>query len=104
MTNIDEGRTGPLDGIEVVELGSSVAAPYAAWILAALGARVIKVERPGQGDDARHWGPPFWHGAAALFQAFNRDKRSVTVDLKDDEQRAWLLARLERSTDVVLQK
>ena len=89
MTDQD-AQGWPLDGVRVVELGSSVAAPYATWILAALGAEVIKVERPEVGDDARHWGPPFWHGASTYFQALNRDKRSITVDLKDEGQRAWL--------------
>ena len=65
MVTAEQGMGGPLSGIKVVEIGTSVAAPYATWILAALGADVVKVERP-EGDDARHWGPPFWHGAAAL--------------------------------------
>ena len=98
-----DGPALPLAGVRVVEIGTSVAAPYGTWILAALGAEVVKVERPGRGDDARHWGPPFWHGAAAFFPAMNRDKRSVTVDLTDDGQRAWLRGYLEREADVVLQ-
>ena len=72
-----------LDGIRVFEIGSSVAGPYGAWILAQFGAEVIKIEKPGAGDDDRHWGPPFWHGSAAYFQALNRDKRGVTVDFKN---------------------
>ncbi len=102
MVTAQQGNGGPLSGTKVVEIGTSVAAPYATWILAALGADVIKVERP-EGDDARHWGPPFWHGAAAIFQAFNRDKRSVIVDLKDPDQLARLRRYLEREADVVLQ-
>jgi len=98
-----DGKGWPLDGVRVVELGSSVAAPYATWILAALGAEVIKVERPEVGDDARHWGPPFWHGASTYFQALNRDKRSITVDLKDEVERAWLRDFLAREADVVVQ-
>ncbi|MFP6707918.1 MAG: CoA transferase, partial [Alphaproteobacteria bacterium] len=57
----------PLTGVCVFELGSNVSGPYGTWILAALGAEVIKVERPGTGDDARGWGPPFWREAATVF-------------------------------------
>jgi hypothetical protein len=86
----------------VVELGSSVAAPYAAQILSELGARVIKIEKP-QGDDARRWGPPFWEGASAFFQALNRNKDSVVCDLRDEEQRAALIDLIVSKADVVLQ-
>src|SRR5690606_8496563 len=72
----------PLAGLRVFEIGTSVAAPYAGLILASLGADLVKVERP-EGDDARHWGPPFWHGASSIFQVFNINKRSIVVDLKD---------------------
>ena len=74
----------PLAGITVVELGANVAGPFGTWVLAQLGAEVIKVERP-EGDDARGWGPPFADGVATLFHALNRDKRSVAVDLKISE-------------------
>ena len=80
-----------------------VAGPYGAWILAQMGAEVIKVERPEAGDDARHWGPPFWHGAAAYFQALNRDKRAVTVDFKSDKELARLRKVIIETGDVVLQ-
>jgi len=93
----------PLDGIRVFEIGSSVAGPYGAWILAQFGAEVIKVERPGAGDDARHWGPPFWHGAAAYFQALNRDKRGVTVDFKNPDEVDRLKRLIIDTGDVVLQ-
>ncbi len=92
----------PLAGYRVVEIGHSVAAPYAALILAELGAEVIKVERPGQGDDARAWGPPFIDGMSAVFHALNRLKRSVTLDLKSPEGVAKL-KRLARVSDVVIQ-
>ncbi|MEL0020519.1 MAG: CoA transferase, partial [Rickettsiales bacterium] len=93
----------PLDGIRVFEIGSSVAGPYGAWILAQFGADVIKVERPGAGDDARHWGPPFWHGAAAYFQALNRDKRAITVDFKNPNEVDRLKQLIIDTGDVVLQ-
>lgn len=93
----------PLSGIVVVELGHSVAAPFAAQILADLGARVVKVEKPETGDDARVWGPPFWHGAAATFQGLNRNKLSVTVDLKNDLECKRLADFIVKEADAVVQ-
>ncbi len=92
----------PLSGITVIELGHSVAAPFAGQILGDLGARVIKVENPDGGDDARGWGPPFWHGASATFQALNRNKLSVAIDLKDADQREALRTLIGQA-DVVVQ-
>jgi crotonobetainyl-CoA:carnitine CoA-transferase CaiB-like acyl-CoA transferase len=92
----------PLAGIVVVELGHSVAAPYAGQVLADLGADVIKVEK-SQGDDARKWGPPFLDGAAATFQSLNRGKRSVACDLRDAAQLASLAEFIAARADVVLQ-
>jgi len=96
-------RKSALDGLKVFELGSSVAGPYGAWILAQFGAEVIKVERPVTGDDARHWGPPFWHGSAAYFQALNRDKQGITVDFKNPEEVERLRRIIIESDGVVLQ-
>jgi crotonobetainyl-CoA:carnitine CoA-transferase CaiB-like acyl-CoA transferase len=95
-------ETLPLAGTRVIEIGHSVAAPYAALILAELGAEVIKVERPGHGDDARAWGPPFIDEMSAVFHALNRLKRSVALDLKSPEGVATL-KRLARVSDVVIQ-
>jgi len=92
----------PLAGLRVIEIGHSVAAPYAALILAELGAEVVKVERPGPGDDARGWGPPFVDEMSAVFHALNRLKRSVTLDLKSAEGLAKLKA-LARVSDAVIQ-
>lgn len=79
--------TQPLAGFTVVEIGHSVAAPYTALILAGLGATVLKVENPeGGGDPARGWGPPFHNGDAPGFVAFNRNKQSLAVDLRDPAQ------------------
>ncbi len=73
---------GALDGIIVVDLSRVLAGPYATMMLGDYGAEVIKVERPGVGDDTRAWGPPYdAHGIATYFNAINRNKRSVTVDL-----------------------
>lgn len=92
----------PLAGTTVIELGHSVAAPFATQVLADLGATVIKIENPNGGDDARRWGPPFWHGEAATFQALNRNKMSVVLDIKNSEDLAKLRA-LMIDADVVLQ-
>lgn len=91
----------PLTGTRVVEIGHSIAAPYAALVLAELGAEVIKIERPGVGDDARTWGAPV-RGASPTFHAMNRLKRSVTLDLKSDDGRATV-HRLAGISDVVIQ-
>jgi crotonobetainyl-CoA:carnitine CoA-transferase CaiB-like acyl-CoA transferase len=93
----------PLENLVVVELGHSVAAPVAGLILAELGATVVKVENPEGGDDARNWGPPFLHGAAGMFQAINRNKLSVTVDLKSEAERATLTNYIVEHADVVVQ-
>ena len=69
----------PLSGLTVIEIGHSVAAPYAGMILGELGAEVIKVENPNGGDACRGWGPPFTDGTATAFYAFNRAKRGIAV-------------------------
>jgi crotonobetainyl-CoA:carnitine CoA-transferase CaiB-like acyl-CoA transferase len=87
----------PLAGIRVLDLTSSLAGPYATQILAALGADVLKVERPGAGDEARHWGPPFWRGASVVFFAANAGKRSLALDLKRPEGLEALLRLADRA-------
>jgi crotonobetainyl-CoA:carnitine CoA-transferase CaiB-like acyl-CoA transferase len=72
----------PLTGIKVVDMTEALAGPYCAMLLGDLGADVIKVERPGDGDQARGWGPPFLEGESAYFLAVNRNKRSVELDIK----------------------
>ena len=93
----------PLAGVKVVEIGTSVAAPYAGWVLAALGADVVKVERPDGGDDARQWGRMLADGSSSYYNAFNRDKRGVTVDIKDEADREWLRRYCTEQADVVIQ-
>jgi crotonobetainyl-CoA:carnitine CoA-transferase CaiB-like acyl-CoA transferase len=93
----------PLSDITVIELGHSVAAPYAGEILADLGATVIKVEKRDGGDDARQWAPPYWHGSSAIFQSLNRNKFSVTVDLRDANERASLVRLIDERADVLIQ-
>jgi crotonobetainyl-CoA:carnitine CoA-transferase CaiB-like acyl-CoA transferase len=93
----------PLAGVSVVEIGTSVAAPYATWILGALGADVIKVERPDGGDDARQWGNMFPDGTSSTFHYLNSQKSCITVDLKDEAQREWLQEYCATNADVVIQ-
>lgn len=75
--------TSPLDGICVLDLSRHLAGPYCAMMLGDLGAEVIKVERPGAGDETRQWGPPFVGGESAYYLCCNRNKKSVTLNLKD---------------------
>ena len=91
----------PLDGITVIELGHSVAAPYACEILGDLGADVIKIEK-ADGDDARSWAPPYWGTMSATFQSLNRNKRSVVVNLKDRAERDRLRRLIVERADVVV--
>jgi len=92
----------PLEGIRVLDVTTSIAGPYCAQILAALGADVVKVERPDTGDDGRAWGPPFWDGESAMFLAVNAGKRSLAVSLRDERGREAVL-RLADRADVFLQ-
>lgn len=79
-----------LKGIRVVELGQNLAGPFCGQILGALGADVVKVERPEGGDDCRGWGPPFPNGMGTAFQVMNPNKRSMTLDLNLAADRQWL--------------
>jgi crotonobetainyl-CoA:carnitine CoA-transferase CaiB-like acyl-CoA transferase len=92
----------PLDGIRVVDLSRVLAGPYCTMLLADLGADVVKIERPGEGDETRSWGPPYAGDEAAYFLAVNRSKRSVAIDLKHPRGRALVLDLCARA-DVVLE-
>jgi crotonobetainyl-CoA:carnitine CoA-transferase CaiB-like acyl-CoA transferase len=92
----------PLSGVTIIELGHSVAAPYACEILGDLGADVIKIEK-ADGDDARNWAPPYWGAMSATFQSLNRNKRSVVVNLKDPAERERLRKLVVERADVVVQ-
>ena len=78
---------GALAGIVVADFGRVLAAPYLTMLLADLGAEVVKIERPGSGDDTRAWGPPFADGQATYYLGVNRNKRSVALDLADEQGR-----------------
>lgn len=96
-------QSPPLQGLRVLDLSRVLAGPTCTMTLADLGAEVIKVERPGQGDDTRQWGPPFDEdGLSAYFCSCNRNKRSLTLDLKSPAGRRLLLA-LARVSDVVVE-
>src|SRR5687768_5101983 len=92
----------PLHGITVVDLTRVLSGPYCTMMLADLGARVIKVERPGTGDDTRGWGPPFTAGESAYFLSINRNKESVALDFKQPDGRQ-LLEQLIARADVVVE-
>jgi crotonobetainyl-CoA:carnitine CoA-transferase CaiB-like acyl-CoA transferase len=106
----DGAVAGPLAGVLVVDLSRALAGPHAAMMLGDLGARVIKVEHPQGGDDSRGWGPPFVaeggvlaeHGESTYFFSCNRNKESVTADLKSDDGKE-LLTRLVRRADVLIE-
>ncbi len=90
-----------LDEVTILDLTTSIAGPYAAMLLGDMGARVIKVERPGQGDDCRAWGPPWLDGEALWFLSVNRNKESVTLDYSGAAGRA-VLHDMVRKADVVI--
>jgi len=92
----------PLRGMRIVDVTTSIAGPYCAQILSALGADVVKVERPDTGDDGRAWGPPFWNGESTMFLSANAGKRSLALSLRDPRGRAALLRIVDRA-DIFLQ-
>jgi CoA:oxalate CoA-transferase len=92
---------GPLHGVTVIDMTRVLAGPYATMVLADLGATVIKVEMPGYGDDARHFGP-FVNEKSAYFSSLNRGKKSIALNLKDNEDREIFLNLLE-SADILVE-
>ena len=104
----NQARTGPLVGVTVLDLSRVLAGPWATQLLGDLGAEVIKIERPGEGDDTRQWGPPFAtradgsRGDAAYFFCANRNKKSVTVDIANPEG-AGIVSALAARADVVVE-
>jgi crotonobetainyl-CoA:carnitine CoA-transferase CaiB-like acyl-CoA transferase len=94
--------TAPLDGVTILDLTRVLSGPYCTMLLGDMGARVIKVEQPGKGDDTRGWGPPFVNGESAYFLSINRNKESVTLDFKKPDGRA-ILDRLIAKSDVLIE-
>ena len=93
---------GALDGLVIADFGRVLAGPYATMILADLGAEVVKIERPGVGDDTRSWGPPWVGDESSYFLSVNRNKKSVTLDLRERED-LESARELVRNADVVVQ-
>jgi formyl-CoA transferase len=102
VTHASGSAAGPLAGTLVVDLTRALAGPHAAMMLGDLGARVIKVETPDGGDDTRGWGPPFVEGVSTYFLSCNRNKESVTADLKSSSGRELLEGLVQRA-DVLLE-
>lgn len=94
--------TTPLDGIKVIDMTRVLAGPYCTMMLADMGAEVVKVERPGAGDDTRGYGPPFLNGESAYFMSVNRNKRSLTLNLKTPEA-VEVLRQLILQADVLVE-
>ena len=91
--------TSVLENVRVVDLTQALAGPYCTMLLGDMGADVIKIETPGSGDQSRGWGPPFIEGESAYFLSINRNKRSLTLDIKSAEGRA-VLHKLIAKADV----
>ncbi len=109
MTGMTTSNAGALAGIKVLDLSRVLAGPWCTQLLADLGADVVKVERPGAGDDTRHWGPPFLKDSeghdtqqASYFAACNRNKRSVTIDMATTEGQQ-LIRQMAQQADVVVE-
>ncbi len=99
MTNATNSM--PLDGLLVVDLTRVLSGPYCTMQLADMGARVIKIEQPGRGDDTRGWGPPFLGAESAYFLSINRNKESLTLDLKQPGAQRILEQLLDRADVLV---
>ena len=91
----------PLEGITILDFSRVLSGPYCTMQLADLGARVIKIEQPGRGDDTRAWGPPFLHGESSYFLSINRNKESIALDLKHPASRSVVERLLDRADVVV---
>jgi len=91
-----------LEGIKVLDLSRALAGPYCTMLLGDMGADVIKIERPGKGDDSRAWGPPFIEGESAYFLSVNRNKKSITLNLKSEKGKE-ILFKLVKTSDVLIE-
>lgn len=92
----------PLAGIKILDLSRALAGPYCTMMLADMGAEVIKVESPGTGDDSRGWGPPFIEGESAYFMSINRNKKSITLNMKHGKAKE-VINKLIMQSDVVVE-
>jgi len=99
---MSENKNGPLSGIRVLDLSRILAGPFCTMNLGDMGAEIIKIEQPGKGDDTRSWGPPFAGSEAAYFLGINRNKKSVTLNLKSEEG-IKILKKLLKNSDVLIE-
>ena len=100
-TEANQPTAKPLDGITVIDLTRVLSGPYCTMMLADMGARVIKIEQPDRGDDTRGWGPPFQNGESSYFLSVNRNKESMTLDLKHPDGRQVLNTLIDRADVLV---
>jgi crotonobetainyl-CoA:carnitine CoA-transferase CaiB-like acyl-CoA transferase len=98
----EENMKKALEGIKVLDLSRALAGPYCTMMLADMGADVIKVEMPGRGDDSRSWGPPFVEGESAYFMSINRNKKSITLNMKS-ENSTEIIYKLIKQSDVLVE-
>ncbi|XP_064524348.1 succinate--hydroxymethylglutarate CoA-transferase isoform X3 [Pseudopipra pipra] len=98
----DASNVKPLDGVKILDLTRVLAGPFATMNLGDLGAEVIKVERPGAGDDTRAWGPPFAGTESVYFLSVNRNKKSIAINMKDSKG-AKLIRELAAASDVFVE-
>ena len=91
----------PLEGIKVLDLTRALSGPYCTMMLADMGAETIKVEMPGKGDDSRAWGPPFIEGESAYFMSVNRNKRSITINMKNEKSKEIIKKLIDKSDVLV---
>ena len=91
----------PLSGLTVLDLTRVLSGPYCTMMLADMGARVIKIEQPGKGDDTRGWGPPFQNGESSYFMSINRNKESLTLNLKHPDGQRVLEGLLDKADVLV---
>ena len=92
----------PLESIKVLDFSRLIAGPYCTMLLGDMGADVIKVEQPGKGDDSRAFGPPFINGESVYFFSFNRNKKSITVNLKTEKGKE-IIKELIKKADVLVE-
>ena len=91
-----------LEGVVILDLSRALAGPYCTMMLADMGAEIIKLEMPGKGDDSRAWGPPFVKGESAYFMSVNRNKKSLTLNLKKEKSRE-IIHKLIKQADVIIE-
>lgn len=102
QSETDSDTIRPLDGVKILDLTRVLAGPFATMILGDLGAEVIKVEKPGSGDDTRSWGPPFVGNESAYFLSVNRNKKSIAVNMKDPKG-TKIIKQLAQACDVLIE-